>query len=545
MRYLSAIILSALVYPLLFWHNTAYAEVDARKDTWQANWAIPPGYTLELDTTGYALPVSIALVPNGSSAPDAPAYFVAELGGRLLAVRNDRKIEVFAENFFTVRMDAQMPELGGVLGMTGLCLDSNTGYLFASYVYDAKDGRYNGITRFSTEPKTFALQPSETLHIREPFKLGDSAFTRFPFGHQIGQCQIIKDTLYVGIGDGELSHRPRSDQSSFGKIIRMNFDGSPTNGKATESATLADYIFASGLRNPFGQTAIDNHIVVADNGPGIDRVLQIREGRDYLYDGSDDSIATNAMVIYSPAKGTAHTQFYSATSQGNLPQLNNNLLVVLSGVPEKYLEDEPPEISIMEIEPDTLHVKSRPKSLVRYVGKQLQVLSSLAIGKDGIYFAPVYSENATAGPSNLYKLSPANGKIYSNLIGRYRNPRAIMRDNGCRGCHKINGNGGNVGPTLDREDIRTRHLARINSKEFESYLLSLNSDDTPKAMLEARKRILAAKGEQRLKVWITEKIIEPTIDNNHSIMPQLNLLPREAKSVTRYLLKKPKPPKSS
>ncbi|MFK7977781.1 MAG: PQQ-dependent sugar dehydrogenase [Halioglobus sp.] len=525
-----------LLIACALWHEPAQAS----DDDWTANWAIPPGYSLEVDSSGYTLPVSIAMVPNPGSEPTDPAYFVAELGGRILAVRNDRKIDVFAERFFELNMTAQMPELSGVLGMTGLCLDSDTGYLFATYVYDSPKGRYNGITRFSTKAKTFALKPSKQLHIRKPFQLGDSSFTRFPFGHQIGQCQIIDDTLFVGIGDGELTHRPRSDQSSFGKIIRMRFDGSPVSGQSMASATLADYIYASGLRNPFGQTSVGGNIVVADNGPGIDRVLHVREGRDYLYDGSDDSIATNAMVIYAPAKGTAHTEFYPASLNGNLPQLSDNLLVVLSGVPEVYVEEEPPEISIFKLEPDTLHVSSRPKSLVRYIGKQLQVLSSVAIAKDGIYFAPVYSENATAGPSNLYKLSPANKNSYPNLIGQYRNPRAILRDNGCRGCHKIKGDGGNIGPTLNPDEIRQRHLARVNTPEYERFLNDLNVPNTPKSLMQARKRILSVTGEKRLTFWLQEKILDPTVDNDHSIMPQLNLSKNEAKAVTRFLLKNKK-----
>lgn len=529
---------------------TGFAKADnfptpsgtALSTDWQANWAIPPNYTLEVDSSGYILPVSIALVPTPGDAPEDPAYFVAELGGRLLAVRNDRQVEVFAENFFPLNTDAQMPELSGVLGMTGLCLDAQTGYLFVTYVYDAPDGRYNGITRFSTTPGTFALAPDETLHIRRPFKLGDSRFTRFPFGHQIGQCQIIGDVLYAGIGDGELSHRPRSDQSSFGKIFRMRLDGSPVNGKSADAAELADYLYASGLRNPFGQTRVGEHIVVADNGPGIDRVLQIREGRDYLYDGSDASIATNAMVVYAPAKGTAHTAFYAQGQDSNLPQLEDHLLVVLSGVPEVFVADELPEISMIAIEPDTLHVKSRPRSLVRYVGNQLQVLSSLAIGKDGIYFAPVYSEHATAGPSNLYKLSPQRDKPYPNLIGQYRNPRAIMRDNGCQGCHKINGSGGNVGPVLTAGLIRERNLARVNSPGFEAFLTAMNNTDAEKSRIAARNKILKAKGEKRLQVWLQQKILDPTIDNEHSIMPLLSLSQREAQSVTRFLLKEKKKP---
>ena len=512
---------------------------DKAPGPWQANWAIPPGFTLEVDSSGFTLPVSIALVPNPGVEPQDPAYYVTELGGRILVVRNDRKVEVFADNFFALNVDAQMPELAGVIGLTGLCLHPETGYLFATYVHDTGNGRFNGITRFSSKPGTFALAPTGSLDIHAPFELGDSSFTRFPFGHQAGQCQVINDTLYVGTGDGELTHRPRSDQSSFGKILHMQLDGAPVNGTSVENATVADYIFASGLRNPFGQTLVGSKLVIADNGPGVDRVLHVRQGRDYLYDGSDASIETNAMTVLSPAKGTAHITYSGSKPPANVPVPPESLLVVLSGVPEVFNEEERPEISIIEVEPETLHVKSRPRSLVRYTGKTLQVMSSIAMGDDGIYFAPVYAEDGTAGPANVYRLRKNTGEKYRNIIGQYRNPRAVLRDNGCRGCHSINGNGGNIGPSLNAADIRERNLARINSEAFENLLRQFNEQETDPALINARKRVLKSQGDARLNVWLREKIMQPTIDNQHSIMPLLDISRTEAQAVIRFIMKEP------
>jgi hypothetical protein len=513
--------------------NTAQGQAQ----DWRDHWAIPPGYFLEVDTSGYQLPVSIAMVPNPGSAPDAPLYYVAELGGRILVVRNDRKVEVFTDNFFTLRSTAQLPSIAGVIGLTGLCLDADTGFLFATYVHDNDSGRFNGITRFSTTPGTFSLRPEEAFPIHKPFTLGDSAFTRFPFGHQIGQCQIVDNHLYVGIGDGELAHRPRSDQSSFGKILRMRFDGSPIAGlEPAQEASLADYIFASGLRNPFGQTRMGENILVADNGPGVDRVLITKEGKDYLYDGSDQSISINAMVLFAPAKGTAHIAYYPENSPSNIDDLKDSVLVVLSGVPETYTEDEPAEIAAFTVEPDSGLVTSRPRSLVKFMGSSLQVLSSIALGADGIYFAPVYGEKSLPQDSNVYRLSWAPQKSYPNPIRRYTNARAILLNNGCRGCHNIKGRGGNIGPILSPEDIRGRNLARLNSPEFELLMREMNAKDPRKEVVAARNRILRLQGEKRLVAWLEEKILEPSLDNEHSMMPLLSLETKEAKLVTRYLL---------
>jgi hypothetical protein len=519
-------------------------------ENWQANWGIPPGYFLEVDTSGYRLPVAIAPVSNPGSRPDAPLYYVAELGGRILVVRNDRKVEVFADHFFELNLAAEMPDLSGVLGLTGLCLDAGTGYVFASYVYDGEGGRYNGITRFSTKPGEFSLTPGEVVNIRKPLMLGESNFTRLPYGHQIGQCQVIDGNLYVGIGDGEITYRAKSPTSLFGKVIRMQFDGSPVaasqfDPSAGKEPTVEDYIFASGLRNPFGQTMVGKNIVVADNGPGIDRVLTVRAGKDYLYDGSDSSIATNSMVVFTPAKGIANIAFYEQGSALGIDDLNNTVLVVLSGVPEAYVEDEPSEISAFGVEADIALVTSRPRSLVKYMGKQMQVMSSLAIGSDGIYFAPVYGENGVPGDSNVYRLSWAPEKTYPTVLGQYKNARGIMEKYGCRGCHKINGDGGNVGPALSAVDLRARNLARLNSPEYETLLAQMNSTSSADSAIAGRKRVLALHGEKRLAAWVEEKIKDPTFDNPQSVMPYFDILQDQAKILARFLLRETKPKPSA
>lgn len=516
--------------------------VHGQDDKWQSNWGVPPGYALEVDTSGYRLPVAIVFVPYPATRPDAPLYYVAELGGRILVVRNDRKVEVFAENFFELNLTAEMPDLAGVLGLTGLCLDADTGYLFATYVYDSEGGRYNGITRFASTPQKFSLKPDEILHIREPLTLGDSDFKRLPYGHQIGQCQVIDENLYVGIGDGELTYRSRLSNSSFGKIVRMQLDGSPVipAGKVETEVhkdSVESYIFAKGLRNPFGQTSVGNNIVVADNGPGIDRVLVVQDGKDYLYDGSDASIATNSMVVFSPAKGTGQVAFYQKDSPGKIGELDNNMLVVLSGVPEVFVEDEPAEISAFEVELDSALVTSRPRTLVKYMGRQMQVLSSIAIAQDGVYFAPVYGENGVPGHSNVYRLSWAPEKKYPTVLGRYKNAGSIFKKNGCRGCHEILGTGGNIGPTLNPTDLRDRNLARLNTPEYEAHLKKMNQQGKNENANAGRNRVLALQGEKRLRAWIEEKVKDPTFDNPLSVMPLFSISDKQAKVVTRFLLK--------
>ena len=223
-----------------------------------------------------------------------------------------------------------------------------------------------------------------------------------------------------------------------------------------------------------------------------------------------------------------------------MDELKNNALVVLSGVPEIYIEDEPAEIIAVGVEEKSGLVTSRPRSLVKFVGKRLQVLSSIALGADGIYFAPVYGEQSLPQDSNVYKLSWAPDKPYPTRIMQYKNARAIILNNGCRGCHSIKGRGGNIGPSLTPQELKARNLARLNSPAFETQMAEMNFKDDRKDIVAARARVLSVKGEKRLRAWVEEKILEPSLDNEHSIMPLLNISRKEAQSVTRYLLSEKK-----
>ncbi|MCH8943606.1 MAG: SsrA-binding protein [Proteobacteria bacterium] len=97
-----------------------------------------------------------------------------------------------------------------------------------------------------------------------------------------------------------LLHKKEID-SLLGKILRMTLDGDPilTNPfyEDDDTTNAADYVWASGFRNPFGLKILEGRVFVADNGPAVDRFLRVTEGTNYLWDGSDFSIGTNADVL--------------------------------------------------------------------------------------------------------------------------------------------------------------------------------------------------------------------------------------------------------
>ena len=109
-------------------------------EDWLDDWALPPGFRLELDAEGFALPTALAFVPRPGPGPKDPRYFVAELRGRVRVVTNDGTVLTFAEEFFLLQAAGEIPEPEGEVGLAGITLDPEHGYVFVSYAYQDEGG---------------------------------------------------------------------------------------------------------------------------------------------------------------------------------------------------------------------------------------------------------------------------------------------------------------------------------------------------------------------------------------------------------------------
>ena len=122
------------------------------------DWALPPGFDLTIDTSGYEIPTAIAFVPHPESRRKSPLYFVAELRGKIKVVSRDRSVHVFADLGLR-KPQTPFPALGGQNGAAGICVDEQRGYVFVTYAaFDAKGVLRNGMVRFSSNPGVFSLR---------------------------------------------------------------------------------------------------------------------------------------------------------------------------------------------------------------------------------------------------------------------------------------------------------------------------------------------------------------------------------------------------
>lgn len=206
-------------------------------------------------------------------------------------------------------------------------------------------------------PRSFATSPSAFQEFMKVF-VGDESKQ----SHQIGSCQVHEDNLFVGVGDGGQAKKSVILESTLGKILRMSLDGNPVPDNpffVDESQTNArNYVWASGLRNPFGLRMIKDQLFVADNGSGVDRFIQIEVGRDYLWAGSDEGIAAAADLVLLNGRGVTQFDFYDPESDLFPDEYGSSFFLAVSG--DANNSQRPPSIQIFEYSINEHRVVSVP-----------------------------------------------------------------------------------------------------------------------------------------------------------------------------------------
>jgi glucose/arabinose dehydrogenase len=531
----AALVLAAVLCTLAFRQEVAashapaaatQAEPDA---TWKSDWAVREGFALDIDTEGYAFPSALAFVPQPGTRPQDPLYFVLELRGRIKVVTNDRQVHTFAEDFVQLRPKQELPAVEGEVGLAGICLAPEQGYVFATFAYqDAEGVLRNNIVRFDSAPRTFSLRPTGQTDLGQIL----ASYEAVP-SHQIGGCQVSDGLLYVSVGDGRQTAQSQKVDSALGKILRMTLDGKPAPGNPfrqnDDIIRAANYVWAYGFRNPFGLQVVDGRIFVADNGSGVDRFLQVEPGANYLWDGSDWSIGTNADLVLSPAVGPAEMAYLLSGAPGFPGDMASQFFVALSA---------PKHAGILQIayNLEESRVTQAPRDFVRYEGKGTQYVVGVAVGPDGLYFAPIFPD--AQGRSAVFRLAFDPAREHPFLLTNKSDAYSLMEEKNCLGCHRLNGTGGAAGPALDRRTMLPHVQERLNSPEYLASVAAIDQLDREpfRSYKAARAEVVAAQGMDRVRTWMTYHIMEPRFDTPDTGMPNLGLTKTEARSLTDYLL---------
>lgn len=495
-----------------------------------ADWALPDGFALEIDTEGYELPTVIAFVPEPAAGPKSPLYFVSELRGAIKVVARDRTVSVFADVEIP-DPPSRYPNISAQNGAAGMCLDPVNGYVFATYSAFGPDGKLrNAIVRFQSKPGSFGLRSTGRLDVRRIFAGYPTAAN-----HQIGGCVVRGDSLFVGVGDGAGASRAGGLDSPLGKILRMTLDGRPYPGNPFASgdapvAAARSYVWAYGLRNPFGLIDVGGQLFATHNGNAIDSFLRIDRGADYGWNGSDSTIAANAEAVISPGVGPVHLAYYAGRDRLFPREWDGTFFFGAS------VSSAAQGAGVQAIGYDLTRglVTEPARSFVRFRRSAGGEVAGVALGPDGLYFAPLAP--GVDGRSPVYRVvydPPARYPYQLPLSGQ-----DLWSRYGCGGCHSFFGIGGTVGPALDRPDLEERIAARLESPEYRQQLAAAaRSNEEPlRSYRDERERLLQEDSEERVLSWLTYKIAEPRFDDLDARMPNLGLTEREGQAIGRFLL---------
>ncbi|HVR44504.1 MAG TPA: PQQ-dependent sugar dehydrogenase [Thermoanaerobaculia bacterium] len=353
---------------------------------------------IERVATGFQLPVALAFAPERDE-PDAPWLYVAELYGSIRVIARDGSISDYASGLLEFGAEGPFPG-AGEQGIGGMTVDPQTGDLFVTLPQPGESGHpVPRVIRLHSEDggRTAAGQ-TRVLEL--------TGIPHVP-SHQISEITIGPDgMLYVHVGDGGATESSRDLDSFFGKILRIAPDGSaPADNPFHDSGdgiSARDYVYAYGLRNPFGGAwrARDASLHAVDNGPAFDRIVRVVPGGDFGWDGTDDSIIANSLYYWHRAVAPVRITFLEPErfSGSGFPGGWMDRAIVTESGPTWA---EGPQwvgkrLSLFRFAPDGSIASA--SELARYVGSGRGTAAALAAGPDGIYFSDLYRDVGAAGP---------------------------------------------------------------------------------------------------------------------------------------------------
>jgi glucose/arabinose dehydrogenase len=382
-----------------------------------------PGFVVEEVGSGYRLPVNIAFVPDPGPNPSDPLYFVTELYGSIQVVSRDGTRRTFASGLLDYNPTGPISGTGEQ-GLTGIAVrrsptNPEVYELYVGMLWDngapaSATTHYPKVERLTSAVGGLSLASRTVLLNMQPETQGQS--------HQISDISIGPDgKLYVHMGDGFNTSTALNLDQYRGKVLRMNLDGTAATDNPFYSAAnginARDYIYAYGLRNPFGGDwrDVDGQLYIVENGPSVDRFAKVTRGQNLGWNGSDASMATGALFNWSPAVAPVNLAFIerSTFAGSQFPaSLMDRAYVSESG--STYANG--PQANGKKVTEFVLNAAgarvSGPTTLVQYAGTGRGTVVALAAGPDGLYFSEFYKDDgvggATAAGSRIFRIRYVN-----------------------------------------------------------------------------------------------------------------------------------------
>lgn len=256
----------------------------------QSTEAIPPNTVIETvvaDAGGFV----VAMV----FAPDGRMFYTTK-GGTVRVVEND---VLRATPFLTTAVDDF-----GERGLLGITLDPAFSTNHYVYLYKTAPASETGtgfasnrVLRYTEDPATqTVISGSEVLLLDLPIE-DDANSMHFGGNLHFGP----DDKLYVTIGDYGITNNAQDLANPYGKIHRLNADGSvPSDNPFVNSpANALPSVWSYGHRNSFDFTfdPVNGNLFSTENGPHCDDEINLGQaGGNYAWPNTCDTVPEDTIA---------------------------------------------------------------------------------------------------------------------------------------------------------------------------------------------------------------------------------------------------------
>lgn len=285
--------------------------------------AVPSGFTQAQNPITNSVSGKIANPVASAFTPDGRMLVTDKLG-TLYVIKND---VLLATPALTLSVETQ-----GERGLLGIAVDpqfSTNNYIYLYYTTPTDP--HNRVSRFTLSGDT--VIPGSELVLLDLDTLRTDVFI-----HNGGGLHFAPDgTLFIASGDGRKAGDVQKLTSTFGKLLRINADGTipADNPFITQTSGKYQSIYALGFRNPFS-FAINNQtgrIFLNDVGQDTwEEINDIIAGKNYGWPNCEGNfqyqtttscnttIYTNPLYAYPHSGGAVSGQsitggsFYTASN---------------------------------------------------------------------------------------------------------------------------------------------------------------------------------------------------------------------------------------
>lgn len=526
-------------------NRAAFGEGDdARRSDWEGVaaptspvWKVRPGLDVEKVVVGLTYPMNLAFAQQPDPDPEAPWLYVNELYGDVHWITRTGRLHTFATGLNN--FDPLKRERSDETGLSGLITVPGSEDLIVTGSYlDQESGLLsNHILRLVAEPGGRTTDEAVVL-------LDLKEFTSVI--HQIHAIEIgPDDKLYVAVGDADNHHLPLDVDAFAGKVLRLELDGSACTDNPfydpEDPTGPRSYVWSYGVRNIFG---MDFHpdsgaLYAADNGPNIDRFVELRGGIGYGWNGTWDSIRTNALYTWGPPLNPvpAGVELLSADALG--AGTRGRAYVAMFGNYAVLGPTQAKAIHELQIDPATGLLVSAPEVVLQYAGDAMPTVLGLIEGPDGLYFTDFFGEitdnrrgEGAVDQGGIWRVVPSEASLdappLDDLAGLTPVERGrVLFLQKCAGCHNVGPGPPREGPDLRR--VATKRSRLVHAPAYEAQLQEWIASEQA-FRVDQRHRyesLLAVEGADRVRAWFGHHIEEPRFDHPRATMPAVGPLSNE------------------